>query len=152
MLQSPFTRSRLRNQVLAATTFLTLIYFSLNNLLPAIRYNVVPHRHPILLDNIHSDASPDTTAISPTVHLVIASTKADDTSWTSRLTIPNLTILRYISDDHSAPFHPPKPKGREALICKHVDHPPKQETLKANPNHSNQTSPTSTTTTTPSQT
>ncbi|KAK0260479.1 hypothetical protein LTS09_004775 [Friedmanniomyces endolithicus] len=116
MLQSPLTRSRLRNQILAAIIFLTLIYFSLNNLLPAIRYNVVPYRHPILLDNAHSNASLETTTTSPTVHLVIASTKADDTSWTSRLTIPNLTILRYISDDPSAPFHPPKPKGHEALI------------------------------------
>ncbi|KAK0939749.1 hypothetical protein LTR48_001151 [Friedmanniomyces endolithicus] len=116
MLQSRFTRSRLLNQVLATTTLLAFIYFSLNNLLPAIRYNVVPHRHPILLDNAQSKARPGNNTSSPTVHLVIASTKADDTSWTSRLTIPNLTILRYISDDPSAPFHPPKPKGHEALI------------------------------------
>jgi len=152
MLQSPLTRSRLRNQILAAIIFLTLIYFSLNNLLPAIRYNVVPYRHPILLDNAHSNASLETTTTSPTVHLVIASTKADDTSWTSRLTIPNLTILRYISDDPSAPFHPPKPKGHEALICKHDKQPPKCGTLETNPDHFSQISPTSTTSTTPSQT
>ncbi|KAK0874934.1 hypothetical protein LTR87_011260 [Friedmanniomyces endolithicus] len=136
MPQSQFIRSRLLKQVLAATTFFSLVYFSLNNLLPAIRYNVVPHRHPVLHDNAQSEASLGTTVSSPTVHLVIASTKADDTSWTSRLRIPNLTILRYISDDPSAPFHPPKPKGREALMCKPAHPSPKPQTQEANTNHS----------------
>lgn len=57
-----------------------------------------------------------------TVNLVIASLKADDISWTSKLDIPNLQVIRYISDydeydEGSAKYHPPVPKkGREATI------------------------------------
>lgn len=48
---------------------------------------------------------------------MIASLEADDISWTSKINIPNLTIIRYISDSGTAEYHPPIPrKGREALI------------------------------------
>lgn len=51
------------------------------------------------------------------VNLVLATLKADDISWTAKLDIPNLKIIRYVSDDMTAPYHPPVPrKGREALI------------------------------------
>lgn len=50
------------------------------------------------------------------VNLVVATTAADDISWTSNLQIPNLNIIRYVSDELSAPYHPPIPKGREALM------------------------------------
>lgn len=51
------------------------------------------------------------------VNLVLATLKKDDTSWTSKLDIPNLKIIRYVSDDPTAQYHPPVPrKGREALI------------------------------------
>lgn len=51
------------------------------------------------------------------VNLVIASLQDDDISWTSKLEIPNLKIIRYISDSSDAPFHPPVlRKGREATI------------------------------------
>ncbi|TKA80960.1 hypothetical protein B0A55_02394 [Friedmanniomyces simplex] len=114
MLQVPFIKPRLLKQILYTTFAFALIYFSFNNLIPAIRYNVLPHQHPVLLDHTRPQPNPNTT--SPTVHLVIASTASDDTSWTSRLPIPNLTILRYTSDDPSSPYHPPKPKAREALM------------------------------------
>jgi hypothetical protein len=52
-----------------------------------------------------------------TVNLVIASLNADDISWTSKLDIPNLNIIRYVSDAPVGPYYPPVPrKGREALI------------------------------------
>lgn len=51
------------------------------------------------------------------VNLVIASMRADDISWTSKLQIPNLKVIRYVSDAEDAQYHPPVPrKGREALI------------------------------------
>lgn len=52
-----------------------------------------------------------------TVNLVIASLRSDDISWTQKLQIPNLNIIRYVSDSTSAVYRPPVPrKGREALI------------------------------------
>lgn len=51
------------------------------------------------------------------VNVVLATLKKDDTSWTSKIDIPNVNIIRYISDDPTAEYHPPVPrKGREALI------------------------------------
>jgi len=52
----------------------------------------------------------------PTVNLVVASMKKDDISWTSRINIPNLSIIRYYTDDPKAKYHPVKPKGREAMM------------------------------------
>ncbi|KAJ6781196.1 hypothetical protein PWT90_05973 [Aphanocladium album] len=52
-----------------------------------------------------------------TVNLVLATLKKDDISWASKVDIPNLNIIRYVSDDPTAQYHPPVPrKGREALI------------------------------------
>ncbi|KAH8664016.1 hypothetical protein BX600DRAFT_512091 [Xylariales sp. PMI_506] len=51
-----------------------------------------------------------------TVNLVVASIASDNISWTDRLAIPNLNIVRYVSDNQSASHHPPLPKGREALM------------------------------------
>ena len=53
---------------------------------------------------------------SPTVNLVVASVVGDDISWTSRISIPNMAIVRYFTDDPKAQYHPVKPKGREALM------------------------------------
>ncbi|KAH6648850.1 hypothetical protein BKA67DRAFT_538861 [Truncatella angustata] len=50
------------------------------------------------------------------VNLVIATIASEDISWTSRLQIPNLNIVRYVSDEPTAQYHPPVPKGREALM------------------------------------
>ncbi len=58
-------------------------------------------------------------AANLTVNLVIASVAADDTSWTSKLdgVIPNLAVIRYVSDSTTAPYRPAVPrKGREATI------------------------------------
>lgn len=56
-------------------------------------------------------------ASNRTVNLVIASRKADDISWTSKLDLPNLNIIRYVIDAPSAAYHPPvSGKGREALV------------------------------------
>ncbi|CAJ2502443.1 Uu.00g098370.m01.CDS01 [Anthostomella pinea] len=53
----------------------------------------------------------------PTVNLVVASLLKDDISWTQNVPIPNLNIIRYVSDYLDAEFHPPvAKKGREALI------------------------------------
>ncbi|OIW27113.1 hypothetical protein CONLIGDRAFT_635314 [Coniochaeta ligniaria NRRL 30616] len=52
-----------------------------------------------------------------TVNLVIASLEADDISWTSRLDLPSLNIIRYVIDAPGAEYHPPVAgKGREALV------------------------------------
>lgn len=51
-----------------------------------------------------------------TVHLVVAATTSDDTSWTSKLKIPGLQVIHYIADDPLAAHHPPANKGREAMM------------------------------------
>ncbi|USW58282.1 hypothetical protein Slin15195_G116010 [Septoria linicola] len=52
-----------------------------------------------------------------TTNLIIASTSKEDTSWASNLQIPNLKVLRYVSDSATAKYHPATlNKGREALI------------------------------------
>ncbi|XXH04003.1 hypothetical protein Hte_010412 [Hypoxylon texense] len=52
-----------------------------------------------------------------TVNLVMATLFNDDISWTENIQIPNLNIIRYVSDDMDAEYHPPVPiKGHEALI------------------------------------
>ncbi|KAI0002689.1 hypothetical protein F4779DRAFT_127309 [Xylariaceae sp. FL0662B] len=53
----------------------------------------------------------------PTVNLVLATLLHDDISWVQNITIPNLNIIRYVSDRLDTEYHPPVPKkGREALI------------------------------------
>ncbi|KAL7622770.1 hypothetical protein AAE478_006449 [Parahypoxylon ruwenzoriense] len=52
-----------------------------------------------------------------TINLVVATLLQDDISWTENIKIPNLNIIRYVSDSMNAEYHPPVPnKGREALI------------------------------------
>lgn len=52
-----------------------------------------------------------------TVNLVIASLETDDISWTAKLHLPNLKIVRYVIDSPGAEYHPPLlGKGREALV------------------------------------
>ena len=57
-----------------------------------------------------------TGATSPAVHLVIASTSAENISWAYNLKVPNLQVIRYVADDRSAPYHPPANRGHEAMI------------------------------------
>jgi hypothetical protein len=61
-------------------------------------------------------AYPYTPDSNRTVNLVLATTAKDDISWTERLQIPNLQIIRYVADNASAEYHPPVPRGREALM------------------------------------
>lgn len=95
------------------------LYFVVCHLGPAIKHNLLESRRslPNQLDT--------TKLISPypldsklTTNLVIASLKKDDTSWTARLEdlIPNLRIIRYVSDDPTARYHPAAAKAREALM------------------------------------
>ncbi len=70
----------------------------------------------LLLLRLPQSAAPIVDQHAPTVHLVIASLRKDDISWTSKLRIPSLRVIRYVSDA-PAEFTPPVPKkGREALI------------------------------------
>ncbi|KAI1104506.1 hypothetical protein F4804DRAFT_341802 [Jackrogersella minutella] len=63
------------------------------------------------------NSSPNHDSNNITVNLVVATLSKEDISWTKNLKIPNLNIIRYVSDDMKAEFHPPVPnKGREALI------------------------------------
>ncbi|KAI2779682.1 hypothetical protein F4815DRAFT_179857 [Daldinia loculata] len=52
-----------------------------------------------------------------TINLVVATLRKDDISWTEDIRLPNLNVIRYVTDDMKAPYHPPVPKkGREAMI------------------------------------
>jgi len=61
----------------------------------------------------------DPSTANLTVNLVLATLASDDISWTAGLEayLPNLRVVRYVSDSTTAPFRPPVPrKGREATI------------------------------------
>lgn len=97
------------------------VYLSLFHLFPAVQhlYQPVDNGAPLSLDH---DAAirrlPSTDELSRTTNLVIASVASDNVSWTNELynRIPNLKVYHYVSDDPTAEFHPPVPKGREALM------------------------------------
>ncbi|KAK3617153.1 hypothetical protein LTR56_025477 [Elasticomyces elasticus] len=107
-------KPHLFKRFLLVTLTLTILYFAFYNIGPAIRYNVVPHPHPALLDseNVH----PSNNDTLPNVSLVIASIKGDDISWAYNLPIPNLKVFQYVSNDPYAEYHPYQAKGREALM------------------------------------
>ncbi|KAK3072536.1 hypothetical protein LTR53_006635 [Teratosphaeriaceae sp. CCFEE 6253] len=94
-----------------AFAFAYLVYIDLG---PAVGYKVFAHPHPVPLAEVDPKLNDNATA--PSVDLVIASVGNDDITWASHLPFPNYDIRRYISDDPSAKYHPPKPKGREALM------------------------------------
>lgn len=60
--------------------------------------------------------TPKRSNTDPTVNLVVASVAKDDISWTSHVSIPNMAVVRYVSDDPAAAYHPSKPVGRESLM------------------------------------
>lgn len=89
-------------------------YFLLSHLWPAVyNYTFGPVSQQLRFDAFQYAF---TSERKISVNLVVATTAADDISWTSNLQIPNLNIIRYVSDELSAPYHPPIPKGREALM------------------------------------
>lgn len=60
----------------------------------------------------HADAG----IVSPTVHLVVAATAAENISWAYKLNIPNLLVIHYVADDPTALHHPTANRGHEAMI------------------------------------
>jgi hypothetical protein len=90
------------------------------NLLPAIWRCVEDTDIPPQGLDITKLASPYHFASNITTNLIVATTKAENVTWTERFQdlqlIPNLNVIRYISDDETARYHPEKPKAREALM------------------------------------
>ncbi|KAI8959316.1 hypothetical protein F5Y11DRAFT_307430 [Daldinia sp. FL1419] len=85
------------------------------------------HRPQVAIQNSNKTPGVSTTqAESPfayddsnniTINLVVATLRKDDISWTEDIRLPNMNVIRYVTDDMTAPFHPPVPnKGREAMI------------------------------------
>lgn len=108
---------RPRTLLYLALLLALFLYFSVFHFAPAARNQIrewqerySPSRYDKLAEY------PYTYNRKITTNIVVASTKKQDTSWTSNLRIPNMNVIRYISDDPSAPYHPPVPKGREALM------------------------------------
>ena len=59
---------------------------------------------------------PNPAAQRSEVALVIASMKADDTSWVERYLPDSWHAQKYVVDDRSAPLTVPANKGREAMV------------------------------------
>ncbi|KAI2620310.1 hypothetical protein GGS26DRAFT_570997 [Hypomontagnella submonticulosa] len=78
----------------------------------------IPESHETLdAHKTHTDPAPNHGHSNITVNLVMATLLKDDISWAENIGIPNLNIIRYVSDDMEAEYRPPIPhKGREALI------------------------------------
>jgi hypothetical protein len=53
---------------------------------------------------------------SPSVNLVVAAVSTEDYSWVKDLKVSGLVVVPYIADNASAPRHPQKNKGHEAMI------------------------------------
>ncbi|CZT23588.1 uncharacterized protein RCC_09302 [Ramularia collo-cygni] len=104
------------------TITLAILYFLAFHVHPAIRnfHTTIVQQYPLpdILDP-RKHAPVNSYATTLTTNLIIASTVEDNITWTSDLFphLPNLRILRYISDSSTAEFHPPVyNKGREALM------------------------------------
>ena len=111
---SRFGRLRLRS-IGTLLLLLLLFYILLTRLKPAIQHHVFPKTND--LDFFDISRYPYSEDQTPSVNLVVATTAKDDISWTAKIPIPNLKVLRYVSDSTSAEYRPPMPKkGREALI------------------------------------
>lgn len=96
---------------LAIIVAINLLFYRVG---PALQYTLWRRPHPALRN--HNSRQPSKEAASLSVNLIVASVYRDDTSWLDNLNIPNLQVLRYVSDDTSAQNRPPAPKGREALM------------------------------------
>ncbi|GIZ41513.1 hypothetical protein CKM354_000481600 [Cercospora kikuchii] len=93
-----------------------MLYLVFCHLAPAVQHTYQP-LNSIQLP-VRLQPGPKVENPNITTNLVIASTKAEDISWTNALIpqIPNLKIFRYVSDDPTAEYHPPAAQGREALM------------------------------------
>ncbi|ORY71816.1 uncharacterized protein BCR38DRAFT_480295 [Pseudomassariella vexata] len=115
------SRAPRQRMLILALLLAPSIFMYLYHILPAIRKHILQHpsssSSTSRLDfTTEYPPNPNTGNIS--VNLVLATVSKDDISWTSKLHqhIPNLNLIRYISDDPSATYHPPAAKGREALM------------------------------------
>jgi hypothetical protein len=52
----------------------------------------------------------------PSVNLVVAATSKEDYRWVKEVKLPGMTVIPYIADNTSAPHHPQKNKGHEAMM------------------------------------
>ncbi|CAJ2505040.1 Uu.00g124340.m01.CDS01 [Anthostomella pinea] len=111
MIVSPF---RPRTTLLAAGILAPLAYFLLYHLRPAW-HNDGFDFHRLDYHDLADYPYPAADA-STKVHLVVASTQEDDIDWVWNLRVPNMQVIRYVSDNASAHYHPPVAKGREALM------------------------------------
>ncbi|KAI0386815.1 hypothetical protein F5Y04DRAFT_242423 [Hypomontagnella monticulosa] len=105
--------------IIPTILLITSSYFLFERNWPAQwRQASIPESHETLdAHRIHIDPSPEYGDSNITVNLVMATLLEDDISWTENIRLPNLNIIRYVSDDMGAEYHPPIPyKGREALI------------------------------------
>ncbi|KAI1091036.1 hypothetical protein F5B19DRAFT_460772 [Rostrohypoxylon terebratum] len=106
--------------VIPALILTTTFYFLLGSSWQAHQPHIpqqVDYHDKIGVEGGHHTSSSNNDENGVSVNLVIATLSKDDISWTQNIAIPNLKIIRYISDDMKAEFHPPVPnKGREALI------------------------------------
>lgn len=80
----------------------------------ATLYTLSPTKAPSLHHTHHSHARRREPPLS--VDLVVASMMEDDTSWTSKLAIPELNVLRYVNNYAFAARQPRANKGNEALV------------------------------------
>ncbi|TVY31870.1 hypothetical protein LOCC1_G008966, partial [Lachnellula occidentalis] len=101
----------------------SLLMYIYKTRLTITKHNTTPSPHTVL-DSLKSVEPPvytpssTSTSTNLTVNLVLATVASDDISWTDALHahIPNLNIIRYISDSPSSEYRPPINKGREALM------------------------------------
>ncbi|KAI1401661.1 hypothetical protein F4819DRAFT_457238 [Hypoxylon fuscum] len=105
--------------ILLVIFLLPLFFFLFESYWPVQQHLDVPlsPHEKLDVDKAHVDSIPHYDRNNLTVNLVMATLLGDDISWTENIDIPNLNIIRYVSDDMEAQYHPPVPhKGREALI------------------------------------
>ncbi|KAI1332835.1 hypothetical protein F5Y16DRAFT_127703 [Xylariaceae sp. FL0255] len=104
---------RWQNRLVIAVVLLVLVLYLYETYDISVRRNAVKASSHSKI-NLDHDA---TEAAFPTVNLVVSSRLKDDISWTENLRIPNLSIVRYVSDYLDAEFHPPiANRGHEALV------------------------------------
>ncbi|KAI1389615.1 uncharacterized protein F4822DRAFT_398964 [Hypoxylon trugodes] len=105
--------------VLPALILIFSFFFLVRNFGPVEHHRKPTHDgyNQIDIGNSHTDTPTNHDRHNLTINLVLATMSRDDISWTENIDIPNLNVIRYVSDDLDADYHPPvAKKGREALI------------------------------------
>ncbi|SMR52769.1 unnamed protein product [Zymoseptoria tritici ST99CH_1E4] len=112
-------RVRRRSRWSSVLLLLPLLYFLHFHLRPAVYHSFFSVRGPRYGASANEQFLPPGSRYKDiSTDLVIASVAANDVSWTAKLknNIPNLNIIRYVSDSTTTQYRPPVPKGREALM------------------------------------